>query len=162
MVLGFLEWVEVRVSSVIVTRMLQALVLSSFLAVGTTTTTTTATATSTAAAVDHGGLHTTFRQGLQGLWNVVGTWQQATQNHSAVTLVGTWQHVACVCLTCTSAVGRGVCVSPALVPWGEVCVSPVLVLWGEVCLTCTSTVGRGVYVSPVPVLCGEVYMSHLY
>ena len=91
MVLGFLEWVEVRVSSVIVTRMLQALVLSSFLAVGTTTTTTTATATSTAAAVDHGGLHTTFRQGLQGLWNVVGTWQQATQNHSAVTLVGTWQ-----------------------------------------------------------------------
>ena len=79
-VLGFLEWVEVWMSSVIVTRVFQALVLSSFLAVGTTpTATATPTATSTTAAVDHGGLHTTFRQGLQGLWNVVGTWQQATQ-----------------------------------------------------------------------------------
>ena len=41
----------------------------------------------------------------------------------------------CICLTCTSAVGRGVYVSSVLVLWREVCVSPVLMLWGEVCVS---------------------------
>ena len=55
-----------------------------------------------------------------------------------------------MCVTCTSAV------------WREVCVSPVLVLYGERCVTCTSAVWREVCVSPVLVLYGERCVCHLY
>ena len=64
-----------------------------------------------------------------------------------------------MCLTCTSAMGRGVCVSPVLVLWGEVCLTCTSAAGRGVCLTCTNAMGRGVCVSPVLVLWGEVCVS---